>query len=217
MCGAPFLYFHRQALDMPHAMPKSTVRGKSIPAFLWSMALAAMAWGCQSPAQQNAAPAPAPPKMESATVALLPSGFDVRVFADPADADTGARVTLVTEIDIPEGAYVISALSDRDYLGKFQTSWANAAIQPIGSLLEYPRSMPGWEPFDRVFTPMLTSNTVIRQDWAFPAESAPHQGRIFFVLEPQCVPYALDFTLEKDPYGWSTSFGEPYAAQPEQD
>ena len=146
---------------------------------------------------------------------VAPSSFDIRVFAEAGQADSLPHAVLITEVDIPTGSYVISALSDRDYLGKFQVIWEDSTIHPAGALIENPISMPGWEPFDKVYTPMLFENTELRQEWALPRDTSSFEGQIFFVLEPQCVPYALDFTLEKEEMGWSTNHGIVHAAYPE--
>jgi hypothetical protein len=162
---------------------------------------------------------PAPLALDTTTTGntppALPAGFDIRVFADPAEANAPARFMLTTEVDIPEGSYVISALSDRDFLGKFQVHWTDSLIQATGTLTEAPLSMTGWEPFGRVFTPTLNTNTVIRQVWETPGGTGPFEGEVFFVLEPQCVPYALKFSVEKEPMGWSTTYGEVAPSYPD--
>ena len=152
---------------------------------------------------------------DTAKVEAAPSSFDIRVFAEGGEADSLLHAVLITEVDIPTGSYVISALSDRDYLGKFQVIWKDSTIRPAGALVEDPISMPGWEPFDKVYTPMMFENTELRQEWALPKDTSAFEGQVFFVLEPQCVPYALDFTLEKEEMGWSTSYGIVHAAYPE--
>ena len=121
----------------------------------------------------------------------LPKGFDIRV---AGTVDRG-QIGLDIEVDIPEGSYVISALSERDYLGKFQILWADSLITQTTDLVEEPSSMPGWEPWDEVYTPMLFHPTTIRQLWDIPSSIDTAQGEIFFVLEPQCVPYAVDFKV----------------------
>lgn len=121
----------------------------------------------------------------------LPVGFDIRVAGDIVDRE----LDLAVSVDVPEGSYVISALSDRDYLGKFQVSFSDSTVQPMGSLTESPVSMPGWEPWDQVYTPMLFSSTEIQQSWILPTGRDTLKGQVFFVLEPQCVPYALDFRV----------------------
>ena len=88
---------------------------------------------------------------------VAPSNFDIRVFPEAGEADSLPHAILITEVDIPNGSYVISALSDRDYLGKFQVIWKDSTIRPAGALFEDPISMPGWEPFENVYTPMMLS------------------------------------------------------------
>ena len=141
-------------------------------------------------------------------------GLAIRVLAEAGEADSMAQFILVTELDLPEGSHVISALSDRDYLGKFNVTWQDTAIAPSGPLTESPPSMPGWEPFDKVYTPMMMTSTTLRQQWETPPGKSPIAGQVFFVLEPQCVAYAMDFTVEKEPYGWSATYGLVYKANP---
>jgi len=169
--------------------------------------------GCGSPEK----PSEGSPSNSKSTIPAfgLETPFDIRVFADPGQAGSTAQIVLVTEVDIPEGSYVISALSDRDYLGKFQVIWQDSAITPSGILEEFPRSKPGWEPFDKVYTPMLMASTTLRQGWSLPDGLGPHSGKVFFVLEPQCVAYALDFIVEKEPDGWSSTYGMVYQTHPE--
>ena len=121
----------------------------------------------------------------------LPEGFDIRV----AGTVNGEQVLLDIDVDIPNGSYVISALSDRDYLGKFQVNWTDSLIHPASDLVEVPVSTLGWEPWDQVYTPMLFHPTTIRQTWNVPNSNDTVSGQVFFVLEPQCVPYAVDFSV----------------------
>ena len=144
-----------------------------------------------SPTHSTDPTMPEPSQSKAQPGLPLPVGFDIRVAGDIVDRE----LALAVSVDVPAGSYVISALSDRDYLGKFQVSWSDSSVQASGALMETPVSMPGWEPWDRVYTPMLFSPTVLRQTWRFPTELDTLKGQVFFVLEPQCVPYALDFVV----------------------
>lgn len=121
----------------------------------------------------------------------LPEDFDIQV----TGTVDGRRVLLDIDVDIPKGSYVISAMSSRDYLGKFQIHWTDAAIISETELIEIPVSMPGWEPWDQVYTPMLFHPTTIQQTWTVPNDMDTASGEVFFVLEPQCVPYAVNFDV----------------------
>ena len=121
----------------------------------------------------------------------LPENFDIRA----GGRVQGDTVLLDIAVDVPEGSYVISALSDRDYLGKFQLRWEEAGMMALSELTEDPPSTLGWEPWDNVHTPMLFSPTRIHQPWLMPERLDTVKGSVFFVLEPQCVPYALDIHI----------------------
>lgn len=178
----------------------------------WSLILG---FGCgvppQAPSHSGAATTGIPPSKHDE----LPQGFDIRVFAEGGNAGETAQITLVTELDIPEGSYVISALTDRAYLGKFSVNWNDSSVSAHNLLTESPISMPGLEPFDQVYVPMLMEPTVLRQTWNLPNASDTYDGQVFLVLEPQCVPYALDFTVEKESSGWACTYGEVHPEYPE--
>ena len=160
--------------------------------FAWVLLLfSAATWtACQEGhAPANTVPDPAPEAQRPGLP--LPEGLDIRVDGRVA----GSLLNLQVNVDIPDGSYVISAMSDRDYLGKFQVSFSDSTVQPMGSLTESPVSIPGWEPWDQVYTPMLFSSTEIQQSWILPTGRDTLKGQVFFVLEPQCVPYALDFRV----------------------
>lgn len=144
--------------------------------------------------QPQMPPPPPPAVVNSADSPLtldstLPDGFDIAV----AGTLHGDTLALEVSVDIPEGSYVISALSDRDYMGKFQVHWSDSTVVPAGNLSEQPASTPGWEPWDRVYTPMMFEPTVVQQNWVVPTGLNLVQGEVRFVLEPQCVQYGLDF------------------------
>ena len=139
----------------------------------------------------------------------LPDGFDIRV---TGTVESG-QVQLDIEVDIPEGSYVISAMSDRDYLGKFQVNWTDSTVVATSALIEDPVSMPGWEPWDKVYTPMLFEATTLRQTWTLPSTLDTAVGEVFFVLEPQCVPYAVD--VQVIPANGSITCGMVHPRYPE--
>jgi len=165
-------------------------------------------------AKQDTSDSALPKQGVTAFESIQGTPFDIRVFVDPGEADSVPQFILVTELDLPEGSYVISALSERDYLGKFNVTWKDTAIVPAGPLTESPPSMPGWETFDKVYTPMMKTSTTLRQPWHSTSGIGPVSGQVFFVLEPQCIPYAMDFTVEKEPDGWSATYGVVYVANP---
>ena len=178
----------------------------------WSFVLAC---GCgvppQGPSHNGGSAIPTSP----ANGNDLPPGFDIRVFAEGGDAGETAQITLVTELDVPEGSYVISALTERPYLGKFSVNWNDPSVSALSLLTESPISMPGLEPFEQVYVPMLMEPTVLRQTWNLPNASDTYDGQVFLVLEPQCMPYALDFTVEKETDGWACTYGEVHPEYPE--
>jgi len=163
----------------------------------------------EGPSNTGMRPAPLETETPSSTQeTLLPAGFDVQVTGEINNNE----VALTFTIDIPSGSYIISATSDRNYLGKFQVAWEDSLPQ-IGAYTELPPSTPGWEPWDRVYTPMLQTSTVVKGTWQRPARSTPLHGTVQFVLEPQCMMYGVDFSL--DPSSGSFAASQVQAKDPE--
>lgn len=177
---------------------------RSSPLFLACAALLLLGWGLTSCSEggstidrkesepvENEVEAKGPADSEGRPGLPLPENFDIRA----SGRLQGDTLLLDIAVDVPEGSYVISALSDRDYLGKFQLHWEEVGMVALGALTEDPPSTLGWEPWDKVHTPMLFSPTHIHQDWLIPTRLDTVKGNVFFVLEPQCVPYALDIQI----------------------
>jgi len=104
---------------------------------------------------------------------------------------------LISDIDVPYGGYIISPLTDRDYLGKYHFNWLESESISILDWLEFPPSQLGFEPFDRVMVPMIVNDTRLEAQLELQPELSEVAGELAFVLEPQCVLYLMPFSLVK--------------------
>ncbi len=130
---------------------------------------------------------------------VRPPGFDVTFEVDHLEGDCW----LLATVHMPYGGYVISALSDFDYLGKFQVLWENPFLTQIQEISENPPSELGLEPFDYVMVPMLLRTTQVGVKLAIRPGITQLVGEVFFVLEPQCMPYRWPFEMEKINGQWT--------------
>ena len=129
----------------------------------------------------------------------IPPGFEIRLDVEESDD----AVWLNSEVQLPYGGYIISATCTFDYLGKFQVQWADTAAVRNTSWREEPAAELAMEPFEAQLVPMLLKDTkVATRLWIEPGVTDV-SGEIFMVLEPQCVPYRLPFTMTRSEAGWS--------------
>lgn len=106
-------------------------------------------------------------------------------------------IWLISEVDVPYGGYIISPLTERDYLGKFHVKWFDTASVSHSDWREFPSSELGFEPFDRVMVPMIRRDTKIETHLAIQSGVTDLSGEVAFVLEPQCVLYLMPFSIVK--------------------
>lgn len=104
-------------------------------------------------------------------------------------------IWLISEIDMPYGGYIISPLTERDYLGKYHFNWLEPESIEIDEWREFPPAELGFEPFDREMVPMVLSDTKIETHLVIQSGVTELTGEVAFVLEPQCVLYLMPFTM----------------------
>ena len=138
----------------------------------------------------------------------IPPGFEIRLDVE----ESGEAVWLNSEVQLPYGGYIISATCTFDYLGKFQVQWADTAAVRNTGWREEPAAELAMEPFEAQLVPMLLKDTeVFTRLWIQPGVAAA-SGEIFMVLEPQCVPYRLPFSMTRSEAGWSVIQGRLVSA-----
>ena len=138
----------------------------------------------------------------------IPPGFEIRLDVE----ESGDAVWLNSEVQLPYGGYIISATCPFDYLGKFQVQWADTAAVRNTGWREEPAAELAMEPFEAQLVPMLLKDTeVATRLWIEPGVDAA-SGELFMVLEPQCVPYRLPFSMTRSEEGWSIIQGRLVSA-----
>lgn len=138
----------------------------------------------------------------------IPPGFEIRLDTE----ERGDELWLISGIQLPYGGYIISATCTFDYLGKFQVQWADTAAVRNMDWREEPPAELAMEPFEAQLVPMLLKDTeVATRLWIEPGVAAA-SGEVFMVLEPQCVPYRLPFTMTRSEAGWSVMQGRLVSA-----
>ena len=139
---------------------------------------------------------------------IIPPGFEIRLDVE----ESGDAVWLNSEVQLPYGGYIISATCTFDYLGKFQVQWADTAAVRNTSWREEPAAELAMEPFEAQLVPMLLKDTKVATYLRIEPGVAAAAGEVFMVLEPQCVPYRLPFTMTRSEAGWSVIQGRLVSA-----
>ena len=138
----------------------------------------------------------------------IPPGFEIRLDVE----ESGDAVWLNSEVQLPYGGYIISATCTFDYLGKFQVQWADTAAVRNTGWREEPAAELAMEPFEAQLVPMLLKDTEVATRLRIEPGVVAASGEIFMVLEPQCVPYRLPFTMTHSETGWSVIQGRLVSA-----
>ncbi len=104
---------------------------------------------------------------------------------------------LVAHLSFNAGSYVISPADTLSILSPFQLDFGDGApIELTRAMTEFPGYQNLYEPALASDMRILRSPTLFTQPFKVNASGDfVASGQAFFVLEPSCVPYALDFTL----------------------
>ena len=132
----------------------------------------------------------------------LPFGLTFEVEGATGEADA----TLVLELDlIQQEDWVVSTHSNDSMFGKVEVRFLDLPLlMPAGVLTERPESTLEVEHFSQLDIRVLRQDTEMRlpvratSDLDFEAK-----GQVFFVLEPLCVPFEVDFTVDRRAGVWA--------------
>jgi hypothetical protein len=104
---------------------------------------------------------------------------------------------LVAHLSFNAGSYVVSPADTLSILSPFQLDFGDGApIELTRAMTEFPGYQNLYEPALASDMRILRSPTLFTQPFKVNASGDfVASGQAFFVLEPSCVPYALDFTL----------------------
>ena len=89
--------------------------------------------------------------------------------------------------------------------------WLISAVRNTG-WREEPAAELAMEPFEAQLVPMLLKDTKVITRLSIEPGMAAVSGELFMVLEPQCVPYRLPFTMTRSESGWSVIQGRLVSA-----
>lgn len=116
---------------------------------------------------------------------------------------SGDSWNLVMDLDIGEGDWVVSALSTDSMFGKVDVEFLwPAQIQITGPMQEYPPSKEEVERFSQLEILVLKEDTrMVLPLTLMGMPTVVWKGRIWFVLEPLCMPFSTEFDVVPDGRG----------------
>ena len=132
----------------------------------------------------------------------LPFGLAFEVEAVAGDADA----TLVMELDLfQEEDWVVSTHSTDSTFGKVNVRFLDLPLlMPAGELTERPESTWEVEHFSQLDIRVLRQDTEMRLPMrATSSRDFEAKGHVFFVLEPLCMPFEVDFTVGRQDGVWA--------------
>lgn len=120
--------------------------------------------------------------------------FDIKLQIDKEDKD---QYILAATIDLCKDCFVVSPFSEDETYGHFDISIAKTSnLIADDLLLEIPSSMEEFDPILNRQVKFVRINTTYQQKIKVLTEDDFEiSGLIWFVLEPSCVPYDVEFTL----------------------
>ena len=118
----------------------------------------------------------------------------------------GADATLVLDLDLfQKEDWVVSTHSTDSMFGKVDVRFLDLPLlMPAGELTERPESTWEVEHFSQLDIRVLRQDTEMRLPMrATSSRDFEAKGQVFFVLEPLCMPFEVDFTVGRRAGLWA--------------
>lgn len=127
-------------------------------------------------------------------VALIDSSFDILFQTEKIGQ---GRFRLATTIELSDSSYVISPYSQDNVYGHINISLRDHRNLIVGeSLQEIPNSVEEYDPILEEPVRFVRENTTYQQALQIVKdEDFDISGSVWFVLEPSCVPYEVEFII----------------------
>ncbi len=121
----------------------------------------------------------------------LPFGLSLDIEKNVAD------YSLVVDLKLKPGDYVISPFSKDGFYGQVDISLSESDQLSKGkSLLEIPKSTAEFDPIISQAVNFVRQSTIYKQELKLiSSEDFEVPGKIWFLLEPICIPYQVDFLI----------------------
>lgn len=126
---------------------------------------------------------------------IAQESFDVGLLLRQKNAD---NYQLEVSLELKEDAYVISPYSNDDTYSGFLLSLEDSKLlQREGKLIEKPEAVEEYDEVLKEPVRFIRENTVFTQKLKLLSEEDfDASGQISFVLEPSCIPFDMDFTIQ---------------------
>lgn len=120
--------------------------------------------------------------------------FDVNFQIEKSSSDT---YTLAIALELEGENFVISPFSKDGVYGPFEISLTeNRHLTATGKLQEIPLSIEEHDPIINQPVRFIRQNTTFKQKLKLTSKhDFEVSGRVWFVLEPSCIPYEVDFQI----------------------
>ena len=127
---------------------------------------------------------------------IVEKPFDISLKLDQTKSDS---ITLVIELKLKNGSFIISPFSKDSIYGNLNISFTESSqLLPSNSILEIPKSIKEFDPIIDEQVNFVRENTTYKKDLRILTKNDFEvTGLIDFVLEPICIPYDVKFVISQ--------------------
>lgn len=128
------------------------------------------------------------------TVKLKRQAFDIEL---DLLQESQSAYTLVVALSMDSGSYVISSFSEDDFYLPFEVTLEPSSNLTLGNeLIENPPSIEEYDAVIEENVRFVRENTTFSREMNISSTSDFQvEGKIQFMIEPQCIPYDIDFSI----------------------
>jgi len=131
------------------------------------------------------------------TKKIINEAFEVYLQIDSISID---KYALAATMKLDEGSYIISPFSKDDFYLPFTITIDDSKfLQPSDELFEFPMSVEELDTIINKQVRFVRANTTFTQNLnVMSQEDFEVAGLIEFLIEPQCIPYDVEFVISKN-------------------
>ncbi|MFT4779972.1 MAG: hypothetical protein ACJAU0_000139 [Flavobacteriales bacterium] len=157
------------------------------------IAISFTALACSQPIDEIVVPA------QQQEEALTSVDLKIQAFDIELDLlqESQSSYTLVVALSMDSGSYVISSFSEDEFYLPFDVTMKSSSNLKFGNeLRENPPSIEEYDAIIEKNVRFVRENTTFSQEMkVLSTNDFQVEGEIQFMIEPQCIPYAVDFLI----------------------
>ncbi len=169
---------------------------------------------CASESKPEDTTTKAPAAPESSTVETVAdnNGFNINIGLETNERNSHAlEHTVVVGLELDSGSYVVSSYSEDDTYMHFNMVWSDTThVAPTSPIVELPTAIEEFDSIINQTVRLVRNNTLFMQPFQVKSQrDFETTAHVEFLIEPQCIPYNVEFAIASENGQLTVNKGDP--------